>query len=70
MLAVAEFLEEAGAPAGAVSVLPMSRPMGNRLVEDPRFKVLSFTGSPSVGWDMKARAGKKKVVLELGAMPA
>ena len=66
MLAVAELLEEAGAPAGAVSILPMSRPMGDRLVEDPRFKVLSFTGSPSVGWDMKARAGKKKVVLELG----
>ena len=66
MLAVAELLEEAGVPAGAVSVLPMSRRMGDRLVEDPRFKVLSFTGSPSVGWDMKARAGKKKVVLELG----
>jgi glyceraldehyde-3-phosphate dehydrogenase (NADP+) len=66
MLAVAELLEEAGAPAGAVSVLPMSRALGDRLVEDPRFKLLSFTGSPTVGWDMKARAGKKKVVLELG----
>jgi glyceraldehyde-3-phosphate dehydrogenase (NADP+) len=66
MLAVAELLEEAGAPAGSVSVLPMSRPMGDRLVEDPRFKLLTFTGSPTVGWDMKARAGRKRVVLELG----
>ena len=36
------------------------------MVEDERFKLLSFTGSPAVGWRMKARAGKKKVVLELG----
>jgi hypothetical protein len=36
------------------------------MVADDRFKLLSFTGSPSVGWKMKAEAGKKKVVLELG----
>jgi glyceraldehyde-3-phosphate dehydrogenase (NADP+) len=36
------------------------------MVADPRFKLLTFTGSPSVGWRMKERAGKKKVVLELG----
>jgi glyceraldehyde-3-phosphate dehydrogenase (NADP+) len=66
MLTVAEIVEEAGAPAGSVSILPMSRDLGDRLVADDRFKVLSFTGSPSVGWDMKARAGKKRVVLELG----
>ncbi len=66
MLTVAEIVEEAGAPAGSVSILPMSRELGDRLVADDRFKVLSFTGSPAVGWDMKARAGKKRVVLELG----
>jgi glyceraldehyde-3-phosphate dehydrogenase (NADP+) len=44
----------------------MSRELGDRLVADDRFKVLTFTGSPAVGWDMKARAGKKRVVLELG----
>ena len=66
MLTVAEIVEEAGAPAGSVSILPMSRELGDRLVADERFKVLSFTGSPLVGWDMKARAGKKRVVLELG----
>ena len=66
MLTVAEIVEEAGAPAGSVSILPMSRELGDRLVADDRFKVLTFTGSPAVGWGMKARAGKKRVVLELG----
>jgi len=63
---VGEIIEEAGAPAGSVSVLPMSRELGDRMVSDDRFKLLTFTGSPSVGWRMKERAGKKKVVLELG----
>jgi acyl-CoA reductase-like NAD-dependent aldehyde dehydrogenase len=66
MLRVAGYLEETDLPKGAVSVLPMDRPTGDRMVSDERFKLLSFTGSPSVGWKMKAEAGKKKVVLELG----
>jgi acyl-CoA reductase-like NAD-dependent aldehyde dehydrogenase len=66
MLTVAEIVEAAGVPEGAVSILPMSRELGDRMVADERFKLLSFTGSPSVGWRMKERAGKKKVVLELG----
>ncbi|HEX2194034.1 MAG TPA: aldehyde dehydrogenase family protein [Candidatus Limnocylindria bacterium] len=66
MLRVAGYLAETDLPAGAVSVLPMDRPTGDALVRDDRFKLLSFTGSPSVGWKMKADAGKKKVVLELG----
>jgi glyceraldehyde-3-phosphate dehydrogenase (NADP+) len=66
MLAVAEIIDEAGLPEGAVSILPMDRVIGDRLVEDDRFKLLTFTGSPGVGWRMKERAGRKKVVLELG----
>jgi glyceraldehyde-3-phosphate dehydrogenase (NADP+) len=66
MLRVAGYLAETDLPAGAVSILPMDRPTGDALVGDERFKLLSFTGSPSVGWKMKADAGKKKVVLELG----
>jgi glyceraldehyde-3-phosphate dehydrogenase (NADP+) len=66
MLTVGEIVAEAGLPTGAVSILPMTRELGDRMVEDDRFKLLTFTGSPSVGWRMKARAGKKKVVLELG----
>jgi glyceraldehyde-3-phosphate dehydrogenase (NADP+) len=66
MLLFAEVVDAAGVPKGAVSNLPMDRDVGDALVEDPRFKLLSFTGSPDVGWEMKRRAGMKKVVLELG----
>jgi glyceraldehyde-3-phosphate dehydrogenase (NADP+) len=66
MLLVARMLDEIGVPKGAVSVLPMNREVGDLMVEDERFKLLSFTGSPDVGWDMKRRAGMKRVVLELG----
>ena len=38
----------------------MDRKTGDRLVTDPRFKLLTFTGSSEVGWDMKARAGRKR----------
>ena len=66
MLRIAEYIDETDLPKGAVSILPMDRPTGDRMVSDDRFKLLSFTGSPSIGWKMKAEAGKKKVVLELG----
>jgi acyl-CoA reductase-like NAD-dependent aldehyde dehydrogenase len=66
MLLVAHELDKLGMPKGAVSVLPMDRETGDAMVEDDRFKLLSFTGSPAVGWRMKERAGKKKVTLELG----
>jgi glyceraldehyde-3-phosphate dehydrogenase (NADP+) len=66
MLMVARMVDEIGAPKGSVSVLPMNREVGDAMVADDRFKLLSFTGSPDVGWDMKRRAGMKRVVLELG----
>jgi glyceraldehyde-3-phosphate dehydrogenase (NADP+) len=65
-LALAEIIDKTSLPKGAVSILPMSRAIGNQLVTDDRFKLLSFTGSPHVGWIMKAQAGRKKVLLELG----
>ncbi|MGA3057109.1 MAG: aldehyde dehydrogenase family protein [Candidatus Limnocylindrales bacterium] len=66
MLTVGEIVAEAGLPEGSVSILPMTRELGDRMVSDDRFKLLTFTGSPAVGWEMKARAGRKRVVLELG----
>jgi glyceraldehyde-3-phosphate dehydrogenase (NADP+) len=69
-LTLGKLLREAGVPDGAVSVLPMSRDVGDRLVTDPRFKLLTFTGSSPVGWALKARAGRKKVILELGGNAA
>ena len=69
-LKIAEILAETDLPQGAFSILPCSREHADILVTDPRFKLLSFTGSDVVGWDMKARAGKKKVTLELGGNAA
>ena len=66
MLWMARLMAEAGLPAGALSVLPLDRESGSQLVTDPRFAVLTFTGSPEVGWWMKSQAGRKRVVLELG----
>ena len=65
-LELARIVDKTVLPKGSVTVLPMDREMGNALVTDERFAVLSFTGSPEVGWKIKADAGKKKVILELG----
>jgi acyl-CoA reductase-like NAD-dependent aldehyde dehydrogenase len=65
-LLLGEIVQSAGLPPGAISVLPMDRETGDRLVTDDRYKLLTFTGSSAVGWKMKARAGKKRVILELG----
>jgi glyceraldehyde-3-phosphate dehydrogenase (NADP+) len=70
LLALGDIMVESGVPQGALSILPMDRALGDRMVEDDRFRLLTFTGSPAVGWAMKARAGRKKVVLELGGNAA
>lgn len=65
-LELAKIVDETPLPKGALSIIPMNRTTGKLLVTDERFKLLTFTGSPEVGWQMKREAGKKKVVLELG----
>lgn len=65
-LTLGEIIVESGLPAGAVSVVPCDNTVAEQMVVDPRFKLLSFTGSAAVGWMLKARCGKKRVVLELG----
>jgi acyl-CoA reductase-like NAD-dependent aldehyde dehydrogenase len=69
-LLLAEVVEASGLPQGAFNVLPLSNPDAERLVSDDRLKMLSFTGSGAVGWMLKAKAGKKKVALELGGNAA
>lgn len=69
-LLLGEILAESGLPEGAFSILPCSRTEADKLVPDERFKLLSFTGSAAVGWSLKQRAGRKKVVLELGGNAA
>ncbi|WP_414828773.1 aldehyde dehydrogenase family protein [Alteromonas sp. H39] len=69
-LIIAEVLAETDLPKGAFSVLPCSRDGADLFTTDERLKLLSFTGSPDVGWALKAKAGKKPVVLELGGNAA
>jgi acyl-CoA reductase-like NAD-dependent aldehyde dehydrogenase len=69
-LLIGEVLAEADLPEGSWSIVPCPRDGADALATDERLKLLSFTGSPAVGWALKARAGKKKVVLELGGNAA
>ena len=69
-LIIGEVLAETDLPPGAFSILPCPRAGADLFTTDERFKLLSFTGSPEVGWDLKARAGKTRVVLELGGNAA
>ena len=69
-LLIGEILAETNLPKGAFSILPCRRDGADLFTTDERFKLLSFTGSPGVGWSLKAKAGKKKVILELGGNAA
>lgn len=69
-LILGEILAETSLPEGAFSVLPTALADAAPFIEDPRLALLSFTGSGPVGWGLRARAGKKKVVLELGGNAA
>jgi acyl-CoA reductase-like NAD-dependent aldehyde dehydrogenase len=63
---LAEIIQQSGWPDGAVNIVPLSNEDASPLVTDERVKLLTFTGSAKAGWDMRHRAGHKRVVLELG----
>ncbi|MGB7624693.1 MAG: aldehyde dehydrogenase family protein [Terriglobia bacterium] len=65
-LNLASVLAETEMPPAALSLLPCAASLAEALVTDERTKLFTFTGSPAVGWALKAKAGKKKVALELG----
>jgi acyl-CoA reductase-like NAD-dependent aldehyde dehydrogenase len=69
-LRLGQIIEEAGWPAGGLNVLPLSNEDAGLIVRDDRIKLLSFTGSTAVGWQLKSQAAKKRVVLELGGNAA
>ena len=69
-LVLAQIIRDAGAPPDAVQVVPCDVAVAEALVRDDRFATLSFTGSAKVGWHLKAIAGKKRVLLELGGNAA
>jgi acyl-CoA reductase-like NAD-dependent aldehyde dehydrogenase len=69
-LLLGEIVAGCGWPQGALSVLPCSTSLGEAMVRDERFRMLTFTGSPEVGWYLKSIAGRKRVTLELGGNAA
>jgi glyceraldehyde-3-phosphate dehydrogenase (NADP+) len=69
-LKLAQILLEAGWPEEGIAVVPSTTIDAAPLVEDDRIKLLTFTGSPPVGWGLKNRAGMKRVTLELGGNAA
>ncbi len=69
-LKLAEIIEKSGYPKDAFAVLPCRGSDAETLVKDDRIKMLTFTGSPAIGWKLKEKAGKKKITLELGGNAA
>jgi len=69
-LLLGDIIKESGYPAGGVNVVPCGYQEAEALLTDKRIKMLTFTGSPTVGWEFKKKAYKKKVTLELGGNAA
>jgi acyl-CoA reductase-like NAD-dependent aldehyde dehydrogenase len=70
-LALGEVILKAGWPEEAIAVLPLDNADTAWLAEkEDRIKMISFTGSAKVGWDLKAHSGRKRVLLELGGNAA
>lgn len=67
---LAEIISDAGVPDGGLNVISCDNQVAEKLAADVRLKMLSFTGSPRVGWYLKSKAPKKKVILELGGNAA
>ncbi|HOM72026.1 MAG TPA: aldehyde dehydrogenase family protein, partial [Armatimonadota bacterium] len=69
-LLLGEAAQQSGAPSGAINVVPCSNELTQTMVVDDRLKALTFTGGTEVGWSLKAKSGKKRVLLELGGNAA
>lgn len=65
-LMLAEVVSGTALARGAFNVVPCTGDQRLQLIEDKRVKLVTFTGSPAVGWPLKSKAGKKRVTLELG----
>src|SRR5882762_11833614 len=69
-LRLGELVKASGYPAGGVNVVPCHVEVAQILIEDPRVRVITFTGSAKAGWAIRAKAGTKRVALELGGNAA
>ncbi len=69
-LLLGEIIRETDYPAGGINIVPSGYEAAEALIEDERVRMFTFTGSPAIGWDLKKKAYKKKVTLELGGNAA
>ena len=69
-LRLAELVKASGYPDGAVNIVPCHVEVAQILIEDPRVRLITFTGSAKAGWAIRAKAGTKRVALELGGNAA
>jgi glyceraldehyde-3-phosphate dehydrogenase (NADP+) len=69
-LRLGDLVKTSGYPAGAVNITPCHVEVAQILIEDPRVRVITFTGSAKAGWAIRAKAGTKRVLLELGGNAA
>jgi len=69
-LRLGELVKASGYPVGAVNIVPCHVEVAQILIEDPRVRVITFTGSAKAGWAIRAKAGTKRVLLELGGNAA
>src|SRR5205809_2971786 len=69
-LRLAELVKASGYPAGGINVVPCHVEVAQLLIEDPRVRLITFTGSAKAGWAIRAKAGTKRVALELGGNAA
>ena len=69
-LRLGDFIKASGYPAGAVNIVPCHVEVAQILIEDPRVRLITFTGSAKAGWAIRAKAGAKRVLLELGGNAA
>jgi acyl-CoA reductase-like NAD-dependent aldehyde dehydrogenase len=69
-LRLAELVKASGYPAGGVNVVPCHVEVAQILIDDPRVRLITFTGSAKAGWAIRAKAGTKRVALELGGNAA
>lgn len=68
---IGEIFLQAGLPDGALNIVTGSGSViGDKIVTDWRINMITFTGSPSVGMDIRNKAGLKRVTLELGSNSA
>ena len=69
-LRLGELVKASGYPAGGVEIVPCHVEVAQILIDDPRVRLITFTGSAKAGWAIRAKAGSKRVALELGGNAA